>query len=46
MSKLKLLAVLFVIGLSGCSSKPPKQSQPFGDLQPVYENQFNINERE
>lgn len=46
MKKLKTTAVLLsFFVLFGCSSKPPKQTQPIGELHPVYEKQSEFNER-
>lgn len=46
MKNLKIASILVsVFILFGCSSKPPKQTQPTGDFYPVYEKQSEFNER-
>lgn len=43
---MKNIAILVMtLMMFGCSSKPPKQTQPYGELRPVFEKQSELNER-
>lgn len=45
---MKNLIAIFTMALmlTACSSSPPKQTQPSGQLTPVYEYQNELNERD
>lgn len=45
MKKIKLAVLMSFVILAGCSSKPPLQTQPYGELTPIFENQHDLNER-